>query len=59
MVRVVDCFVPMVETLPIELDENGSVRVGGELLDDGGNSENLDVGIEVSATPFSGTGGEK
>ena len=28
---------------PIELDENGSVRVGGELLDDGGNNQNLDA----------------
>ena len=58
MVKVVDCFVPMVETLPIELDENGSVRTGGELLDDGGNKQNLEVGIEVSAHPFSGVGGE-
>jgi len=56
MVQVVDCFVPMVETFPIKFDENGSVRVGGELRDDGGNSQNLEVGIEVSAHPFRGSG---
>ena len=57
MVRAVDCFVPMVETLPIELDENGNLRAGGGLLDDGGNSQNLEVGIELSAQPFGGDGG--
>ena len=39
-VQVVDCFVPMVETLPIELDENGSVREG----------ENYSMVVEINKT---------
>jgi len=53
---VVDCFLPVVETMIPFFDENGSVQIGGVILDDGGNTEGLQAGILVGNQPIGGLG---
>ena len=53
-VDIIDCFIPVVNTLLPYFDENGTLQVGGEISDDGGNSQNLEVGILVSESPIGG-----
>jgi len=55
-VEVLDCFIPVVNTWTPFFEDGGSLFVGGEILDDGGNHEALEIGVLVSDRSISGVG---
>jgi hypothetical protein len=51
-IRIIDAFIPLVETVGVSLDSNYTLQMEGLLVDKGGTSGVLDVGFIISEIPI-------